>query len=144
MLVDGKVFPLTQSLSDALRTVRHRKNIRRLWADQICINQRSVAERAQQVTLMNNIYKKTKMVLVFLGNDENRVARKAMDLVLHLKEIFEDKEQLSHFTELQREGLDRLPVGEWQYIIQLCKAPWVSRDYGMLHFQTIVDCVLLV
>ncbi|CZR69172.1 related to heterokaryon incompatibility protein het-6 [Phialocephala subalpina] len=127
MLVDGKVFPLTQSLSDALRTVRRRKHLRRLWVDQICINQRGAAERAQQVTLMNTIYKKTKMVLVFLGNDEERVARKAMDLVLHLKEMFEDEEQLSHFTEMQREGLDKLPVGGWQYIKQLCSTPWFDR-----------------
>jgi hypothetical protein len=73
MVVDGKVFPLTQSLSDALRAVRLIKRPRRLWADQICINQRDHAERAQQVTLMNTIYKKTNMVLIFLGNDEGEL-----------------------------------------------------------------------
>lgn len=44
MLVDGKVFPLTKSLRDTLRAVRHVKRPRRVWVDQICINQRSTEE----------------------------------------------------------------------------------------------------
>jgi hypothetical protein len=132
ILVDGKVLPLTQSLNDALRTVRHVNQPRILWADQICINQQYTEERTQQVALMNTIYKQCKKVLVFLGIDEDEVARKAFDLVLQLYDIFRDKERRKSFTKIQRQGLDNLPVGGWKYFKTLLSQPWVSYCWNLV------------
>jgi hypothetical protein len=67
-----------------------------------------------------------------------------MDLILHLKEILKHEEALSQFTEIERGSLDKVPVGGWEYIQQLCDMPWVSHDYRILKLQTIVDYALLV
>ena len=125
MLLDGKVFPLTQSLSDALRTVRLVDRPRKLWADQICINQRQPKERSQQVTLMNAVYKKTQKVLIFIGNDKDKIAEKAFDVVVQLDQIFKDKEKLKNFTQIQQQGGDILPAHDWKNFKQLCRAPYV-------------------
>nr|RBQ85853.1 hypothetical protein FVER53263_09637 [Fusarium verticillioides] len=63
IICDGKPLPLTESIEGALRRMRHATTQRRLWADQVCINQEDIAERSQQVSLMNAIYKGAKHVL---------------------------------------------------------------------------------
>ncbi|KAF6528934.1 hypothetical protein HZS61_000246 [Fusarium oxysporum f. sp. conglutinans] len=63
IMCDGKPLPLTESIEGALRRMRHATTQRRLWADQVCINQDDIAERSQQVSLMNAIYKGAKHVL---------------------------------------------------------------------------------
>ncbi|KAF5262877.1 hypothetical protein BFJ63_vAg479 [Fusarium oxysporum f. sp. narcissi] len=63
IICDGKPLPLTESIEGALRRMRHATTQRRLWADQVCINQDDIAERSQQVSLMNAIYKGAKHVL---------------------------------------------------------------------------------
>ncbi|RBR13459.1 hypothetical protein FVER53590_09637 [Fusarium verticillioides] len=74
IICDGKPLPLTESIEGALRRMRHATTQRRLWADQVCINQEDIAERSQQVSLMNAIYKGAKHVLVWLGEDKfNRI-----------------------------------------------------------------------
>ncbi|TQS31435.1 hypothetical protein Golomagni_08281, partial [Golovinomyces magnicellulatus] len=70
---------LTQSIHDALVRVRLTDKPRRLWADQICINQNDVRERSQQVEFMNVVYQNAHKVLVWLGADEQEVAQAAVD-----------------------------------------------------------------
>ncbi|KAF5598431.1 heterokaryon incompatibility het-6 [Fusarium pseudocircinatum] len=48
IICDGKPLPLTESIEGALRRMRHATTQRRLWADQVCINQDDIAERSQQ------------------------------------------------------------------------------------------------
>ncbi|KAM0559363.1 hypothetical protein ACHAPJ_004387 [Fusarium lateritium] len=48
ILCDGKPLALTRSIEGALRRMRHATSQRRLWADQICINQDDIAERSRQ------------------------------------------------------------------------------------------------
>lgn len=40
-----------------------------MWIDAICINQMDLNERAQQVQLMAEIYRKASLVVVWLGED---------------------------------------------------------------------------
>lgn len=70
---------------------------------------------------------------MFLGNDENKIARKAFDLVLQLDEIFKDKEKLESFTEMQRQGLDNLLISGWEYFKELCDVPWVSHHCYIIY-----------
>ncbi|KAK4446497.1 heterokaryon incompatibility protein-domain-containing protein [Podospora aff. communis PSN243] len=61
---------ITPNLHGALLRLRHRTRTVTIWADQICINQKDVAERSQQVQLMRDIYSQAEEVLVWLGGDD--------------------------------------------------------------------------
>ncbi|KAM0549480.1 hypothetical protein ACHAPJ_009466 [Fusarium lateritium] len=73
-------FPVTLNLYYALRRLRDAKNTRRLWIDQICMNQRCectgenhICEPNIQVPLMGDIYKKARRVIVWLGDDDKHI-----------------------------------------------------------------------
>lgn len=129
MTCNGKILWLTQSLGDGLKRIRHEHHPRRLWADQICINQENAEERGQQVKMMNLIYKSTAKVLVWLGTDDRGVAREAFDMVMALDAVFEDEDLFSQFTEEQREKLDEISAEVWQPLTDLYHRPWVSTLY---------------
>jgi hypothetical protein len=80
-----RTIPLTQSLNDALRRIRknlyHHDHVMMLWADAICIDQSNLEERAQQVLLMNEIYKRASSISVRLGTDELNDAQCVFDYI---------------------------------------------------------------
>lgn len=65
--VDGQTFNVTENLEAALRHLRLISTARSFWIDAICINQRNIAERSQQVELMGAIYGSAAQVQVWLG-----------------------------------------------------------------------------
>ena len=56
----------------ALRRLRLEGQTRVVWIDAICINQNDNDERAQQVGLMGDLYRKAACVLVYLGHDQEQ------------------------------------------------------------------------
>lgn len=68
------VIPVTNNLHSALCNLRDSKapqaQLRRLWIDQICINQNDISERSHQVNLMGQIYRNATLVLSYLGPQE--------------------------------------------------------------------------
>jgi hypothetical protein len=52
-----------------------------VWIDQICIDQKSLAERSAQVKLMGEIYTRAANVLVWLGADPSGLAPVAESFV---------------------------------------------------------------
>ena len=70
----GLEVPVTYALTDAIRQYRaaatelDRPLV--LWTDAVCINQRDVAERSQQVAIMPRMYQAAKTVLVWLGEGD--------------------------------------------------------------------------
>lgn len=125
---------LTASLYAALKRLRYANRERRLWADQICINQKDLDERSQQVQFMNMIYKHASHVLVWLGQDEigpdgKSVAESAFSLVRKLDETFRDKEKKNKFHEeyYTEQALDRQSRYQWVPLDHLTKVPWVRR-----------------
>lgn len=65
--VDNRLFPITTNLACALKSFRQPDTERILWADAICINQKDVQEKSQQVAMMARIYQKARRVLIWLG-----------------------------------------------------------------------------
>jgi hypothetical protein len=65
--VDGQELPIRRNLQRALRRFRRRDVERVLWADAICIDQSSIVERNQQVSMMADIYRKCSQCLVWPG-----------------------------------------------------------------------------
>lgn len=85
IVLDGESFPVTESLENALRHVRLQDSICCLWADAVCINQRDVKERGNQVHLMKEIYSRSRIVRVWIDVDlppENPSVRKLLSLQL--------------------------------------------------------------
>jgi Heterokaryon incompatibility protein (HET) len=75
--LNGTVFQATRCLIAALRRLRSANAARTIWADAICINQDDMDERAQQVSIMQDIYSKASEVQVHLG--ESRVLSACSD-----------------------------------------------------------------
>ena len=67
MFVHGHVFRITANLDTALRHLRHETQVRSLWIDAICINQKDNKEKSSQVNQMRHVYAKASRVLVWLG-----------------------------------------------------------------------------
>ncbi|KAK5661306.1 hypothetical protein OQA88_11201 [Cercophora sp. LCS_1] len=65
-LVDGKMA-ITGNLALALRALRKRDSVLRVWVDAVCINQSDNAEKSAQVAQMGDIYREADVVLAWLG-----------------------------------------------------------------------------
>ena len=59
---------VTNNLHSAFFRLRRKNSSRLLWVDAICVNQDDLAERGQQVQLMQRIYQQAKQVVVWLGD----------------------------------------------------------------------------
>lgn len=68
ILLDAKPFDVTMNLCWALRRTRDRHETRLIWADAICINQRDLQERSQQVAMMSSIFGGASRVLICMGD----------------------------------------------------------------------------
>ncbi|CZR35522.1 hypothetical protein LB506_010365 [Fusarium annulatum] len=142
IICDGKPLPLTESIEGALRRMRHATTQRRLWADQVCINQDDIAERSQQVSLMNAIYKGAKHVLVWLGEDKVGHGQAAMEMVHYLHRVFNDEELHNEFKRAHSEDLlsqDRKP---WVPFSNLSRLPWFNRIWIVQEIGTAAPATL--
>ena len=129
---NGAALPITQSIRDALIRLRDPEKPRRLWADQICINQNDIVERSQQVQLMNIIYKNAKQVLVWLGRDHNGLAAGAVKMVHHLTKVFGDEELHREFRQAHSENLFDQDPTPWKPLSKLSQLPWVCLLHHIL------------
>lgn len=126
IICDGKPLALTKSIDGALRRIRHPTSQRRLWADQVCINQDDIAERSRQVSLMNAIYKGAEHVLVWLGPDQQGVAHNAMTMIHYLNGVFNNEEMHDEFRRVHSEELVKQDRAPWMPLANLTRLPWVS------------------
>jgi Heterokaryon incompatibility protein (HET) len=123
IICDGKHLGLTSSLHSALRQLRWPDRPRRLWADQICINQKNKAERSQQIQFMNHIYKNASHVLVWLGSDDQGIAEPAFKKVRELDEIFQDEEECEKFRIEHTDNLEKRSRDPWVPLTHITHLP---------------------
>ncbi|KAK4062813.1 uncharacterized protein Triagg1_9683 [Trichoderma aggressivum f. europaeum] len=117
----------------ALRRIRLPDQGRRIWADQICINQNDLNERSQQVQFMNRIYKDASHVLVWLGLDTNGEATSAFSLIHNLHATLQNAGGASHARPVDnleqevknnRKALQSLTSRNW------FKRGWIVQEIG--------------
>ncbi|KAH8645722.1 heterokaryon incompatibility protein-domain-containing protein [Xylariales sp. PMI_506] len=65
--INGLELDVTTNLVAALRRLRNRTRPRNIWVDAICINQHDMREKSHQVNLMTEIYSRTTMAIIWLG-----------------------------------------------------------------------------
>jgi hypothetical protein len=61
---------ITSNLLDAMRRLRSTSKSRLLWIDAVCINQRDLDKRAEQMPLMGKIYSGASKVMVWVGEED--------------------------------------------------------------------------
>ena len=126
-ICDGQAIGLTTSLFHALKRLRLPDRERRIWADQICINQDDMVERGEQVRFMNEIYKRASHVVVWLGKDGKGEADAAFKFVESLAGIFSDEKRKSLFVaDHTGTNLDLRSMEDWVPMQHLTALPWVS------------------
>ena len=84
--VDGDLTQVTHNLEKALRAFRAGEEFctgMKLWVDAICINQKDLKERSNQIMKMRDIYGSAWTVITWLGEASDESA-KAIDLVRNL------------------------------------------------------------
>jgi hypothetical protein len=122
----GRRLALTRSIADALRRIRHETDERMVWADQISINQDDLEERGQQVMLMNSIYKRASQILVWLGRDDDGVAKDVFRLIRELSVLFKAMGDLDAIpTNVREKELWKFPKASWTRLMTFYNLPWV-------------------
>uniref|UniRef100_L2FF75 Heterokaryon incompatibility protein n=1 Tax=Colletotrichum fructicola (strain Nara gc5) TaxID=1213859 RepID=L2FF75_COLFN len=67
IMLNSQSFAVTPNCEAALRRARSRSGPKTIWIDAICINQEDLRERGHQVGLMQQIYSRADLVLIYLG-----------------------------------------------------------------------------
>ncbi|KAL6912771.1 hypothetical protein FSST1_010531 [Fusarium sambucinum] len=70
---DKTPFSIGKSAAQAIRRLRLTNETLVIWIDAVCINQDDLEERAQQVTLMTQIYSLASIVHIWLGEDNHGI-----------------------------------------------------------------------
>ncbi|KAF4450155.1 HET-domain-containing protein [Fusarium austroafricanum] len=65
--LNGASWQVTANLESALRSLRQQDKPRTMWIDALCINQKDLVEKAQQVPRMRDIYRSATKVVAWLG-----------------------------------------------------------------------------
>ncbi|KAK4099235.1 HET-domain-containing protein, partial [Parathielavia hyrcaniae] len=89
-------FKVTDNLHKLLRHLRSPDESRRLWIDQICINQDDEAEKGGQIRMMAEIYAGASRVVIWLALDPRPVD---IEEICHDMVHFDSFRHLNHFLE---------------------------------------------
>lgn len=95
---NGSTMWITKSLAEAMLQIREHMcdqlgwsiGSQWLWIDQVCINQKDMAERSRQVQLMGAIYSQAVRTLVWLG-PVRALCDGAWPLIDHMYETFREE-----------------------------------------------------
>jgi Heterokaryon incompatibility protein (HET) len=68
--LNGIPVLVTTNLYRALKRLRARPGILRIWIDALCIDQSSAEEKSSQIPLMGKIYSQAEKVLIWVGEEE--------------------------------------------------------------------------
>ena len=125
---NGVMSAVTANLFAALVRFRDRKDRVAIWVDQLCINQNDLAERAQQVQIMGQVYARASWVWIWLG-EESDESSLAMGTVRRLSPLLESTPQRALVArELRELGLTRQQAeAELDALAALYRRRWFER-----------------
>jgi hypothetical protein len=136
----------TPQLLMALRRLRLVSTPRRLWIDQLCIDQDNPKEVGSQVQLMGDIYKAARRVVVWLGEDikhtivtpfkswEETNSTHLLDLIREIPSNSHNAaDNTIRVTSLVQFGLtyffERVEMGRLRAVYELLWRPWFRRAW---------------
>ncbi|EME85231.1 uncharacterized protein MYCFIDRAFT_135100, partial [Pseudocercospora fijiensis CIRAD86] len=117
LIVHGEAVFVTRNLYEGLRNFKNGSHAEYIWIDAICINQRDLAERSHQVTLMREIFSIANVVHVWLGPSTSSTAR-VLDVLdragRRLSPDFENADSLpAEINSLSNEALESIFANSW-------------------------------
>ena len=151
---DGRPLSVTRDLAVALWHLRQEDTPRRLWIDQICINQEDLDERAAQVKLMDFVYKHSTRVIIWLG-PESTTTKLGMKFAQELTSAILAYRQNFPNREIPRDSLGKILTTsnffvpdadaiEWTALSDLLSRRWFSRLWivqeALLNDVVILQC----
>jgi hypothetical protein len=124
---------------EGLPLLHHESHL--MWIDAICINQKDLKERSEQVQLMQKIYKDAKTLVVWLGDEADGSTEAIVLLDAFSKELKVGEEgpsgskpaiSFAPFLEKQKSPteIDRA----WEAVINLFARPWFQRIWMRQEF----------
>lgn len=123
---NGKPFKITVNLDVALRYFRRADVSVMLWVDQICINQKDLEEKTQQVLLMGTIYERAWNTLVWLGEEADG-SDDAINTVIRVGDLRVSDERAPNLNEFDDLNLPAPGSRGWLYLSKLLSRPWFYR-----------------
>ena len=134
---EGRTIQVTTNLHLALQHIRYEHDERVIWADAACINQRDLAERSAQVSMMGEIYTHSHQVVVWLGEEQEGTSQ-SIDQVEKLNNFFLENEEgypndpdrwdINHLGGSQHFVKLRETKSEWETpIANLARTHWFVR-----------------
>jgi Heterokaryon incompatibility protein (HET) len=129
IIVNSATLFVTPNLFAALKQFRNPTETVNLWIDALCINQDDIQERNAQVSLMGEIYRRARVVLMWLG-EEGEDSAIAMELLRQLK--LNDRDETTpyspEYTNHCREFLyNRCYEPHWKALVMLLQRPYWTR-----------------
>lgn len=131
----GKIIRITSNLSEALRQVRQSDKPRNLWVDAICINQVDPKEQGHQVSLMEDIYRKSNRTIICLGVSDHANASMVKGLVAEVDDMIQNIFKRAGFSwdpnsfPLPDEEESLLSHPGWDSFEVLLQQPWFKRGW---------------
>ncbi|KAI0433461.1 heterokaryon incompatibility protein-domain-containing protein [Xylaria sp. FL1042] len=133
------MLSITDNLHSALIRLRREKEARVVWADAICINQKDMNERSQQVQVMADIYRLSRITFIWLGNETHELrnsfssikgARSSFPLAHPTTVNCKDKNfrETYHFDIFQVAKHFRY-LFDWNPICSMLRLPWFGRKW---------------
>ena len=83
LVVNGGHLLVPKSCDAALRRLRFPDHSRTLWIDALCIDQSNHNERAHQVGMMGDVYRRSRGNLIYLGQGDTTTKR-ALQYIKHI------------------------------------------------------------
>jgi hypothetical protein len=125
---DSQIWTLEvrSNLLDALKHLRQKNKIVRLWVDAVCIKQEmeNNEEKSEQISLMTKIYGMADEVCVWLGRASDD-STKAMKFVRQLVNL----DDANHIAGVERRTFDWSNASDLAALIKLLKRGWFSRRW---------------
>lgn len=149
ILCNGQVIEIGPELSYALRRLRLRDSVCRIWADALCINQTDDAEKSHQVPLMGSIYSLAKTVVVWLGPGDVQHTRRAFECSKRIAIACNQFDHL-HGRDSSSERHDEVYLPESWFdsltlssLKELFNRPWFSRIWCIQEIRLANDALVM-
>lgn len=133
---DNSYIMISRNLFCALQHLAAENNEDRyLWVDQLCINQRDLIEKGHQVERMTQIYRKSSMTIIWLGEDSSGDAIKLFDMIGRVQGILGNPKNIQSpatgFNDKGTESSEFLKQGFLDEVYpitrRLLQRPWFER-----------------
>lgn len=131
---DVKFIKITRNLDTFLRCLRTGDKPQYLWIDAICLNQDDVAEKAQQIPAMGNIYRKAATVDIWIGSENPATARlfaffRKLSRLPDVNKWKTQWEMAKRIFFLMKKLLRHEPAKAMGDILDFFRQPWFSRRW---------------